>query len=482
VLGPLAELGITMPKAFTVEAVLDLVLQILGITKAKLRSKLEKIVGPTAVSILEKAWAWISALVTGGVAGLWAEIKTQLANLWDLVIGGISGWVTTKVILPGIARLAAMANPIGAIVKAIQTIYDTITFIVTKANRILALVDAVVSSLSDIAHAKIAGAAALIQNALGKGVSLLISFIADWLGIPSPGEAIAGIVKQLQAKIDAALDWLVGKAIAIAKGAAALFGFGEKPDQRTPEEKQRDVNAAVDEIDAAARAEGATYDGVAARIPGVQKRYRVTSLTMTPLATGDVDILGEINPKAEKKEKLPPPVPTAVKWFGLGPSGGGVRMVANPLTYQHPQGSVPSASWPLWETVRPGNLRRDKKGLYIRGHLLNNQLGGPGTEENLTPITYRANRTHEAVVESKLKTMVNQEHRMVYYDVNVGAPAGTQVPPDVEPDEARLPTFLRYEWKELLADKSEPHKLVDGPEKGSGVVQNVPPWPHADDT
>src|SRR5262249_34867140 len=48
-LEPLEDLGVKPPREFTVSAVLDLVLQILGITGAKLRKKLEIVLGPTAV-------------------------------------------------------------------------------------------------------------------------------------------------------------------------------------------------------------------------------------------------------------------------------------------------------------------------------------------------------------------------------------------------------------------------------------------------
>ncbi len=65
-------------------------LQILGITGAKLRKKLEALLGPTGVTVSTNAWDWISTLITKGPAALWEQIKGQLSNLWESVIGGIA--------------------------------------------------------------------------------------------------------------------------------------------------------------------------------------------------------------------------------------------------------------------------------------------------------------------------------------------------------------------------------------------------------
>jgi hypothetical protein len=56
---------------------------------------------------------------------------------------------------------------------------------------------------------------------------------------------------------------------------------------------------------------------------------------------------------------------------------------------------------------------------YVKGHLLNDNLGGPGTDVNLYPITAEANKVHENQVESLLKQWVNQEGFWVYYKVTV---------------------------------------------------------------
>lgn len=56
---------------------------------------------------------------------------------------------------------------------------------------------------------------------------------------------------------------------------------------------------------------------------------------------------------------------------------------------------------------------------YIRGHLLNDNLGGPGEPYNLYPITANANKEHESVIESKVKQWVNTGKQWVSYHVKV---------------------------------------------------------------
>lgn len=103
----------------------------------------------------------------------------------------------------------------------------------------------------------------------------------------------------------------------------------------------------------------------------------------------------------------------------------GISMKASMLGPNHPQGEGPRASalggimgqLPTNpSTINDGNKR------YIRGHLLNDNVGGPGTAVNLFPITHNANMKHESEVESKVKDWVNNEHYWVYYEVVVDSP------------------------------------------------------------
>lgn len=113
---------------------------------------------------------------------------------------------------------------------------------------------------------------------------------------------------------------------------------------------------------------------------------------------------------------------TDVTW-GTGSLGGstiGTSMVANPLGPEHLQGGPPQsgAQKSLMSKLEtdPENTNENK---YIRGHLLNDNLGGPGVETNLFPITANANKQHEQKIESQVKNWVNDRKQWVKYEVNV---------------------------------------------------------------
>ena len=90
----------------------------------------------------------------------------------------------------GIAWIAKLSNPVGAVIEAIRQIYNVVSFVVGQANKIIAFADAVVSSLSQIVHGEIAGAANWIEQALGRMVPLVIEFLAGLVGISSPAPEI----------------------------------------------------------------------------------------------------------------------------------------------------------------------------------------------------------------------------------------------------------------------------------------------------
>src|SRR5262249_39809826 len=125
---------------------------------------------------------------------------------------------------------------------------------------------------------------------------------------------------------------------------------------------------------------------------------------------------------------------------------------------------------------------RDGVGLYIRGHLLNMKLGGPGTEENLTPISYSANSNHLNSVEKLLKTWINspKRDRMVHYEVHVDKPSGKTPPAGLKKEETVLAAGLSWKWRELVATGPDPQhptfKDKPGGQSDKGYVDND--WPH----
>ncbi|MCA9930651.1 MAG: DUF4157 domain-containing protein [Anaerolineales bacterium] len=73
-----------------------------------------------------------------------------------------------------------------------------------------------------------------------------------------------------------------------------------------------------------------------------------------------------------------------------------------------------------WDWMGP---MREKYGKLVKGHLLNHDLGGFAKEENLYPITSKANHEHSAKVEQNVKRELFQrpydEKRRLHYEVTV---------------------------------------------------------------
>lgn len=102
------------------------------------------------------------------------------------------------------------------------------------------------------------------------------------------------------------------------------------------------------------------------------------------------------------------------------------------------KGSATGATWNWMQTLRA------EYGNVIKGHLLNHDLGGFATEENIYPITSAANHEHSASVEQPIKTLLfneaNGKGRRLWYQVNV-----VETNPH-DPTEAEFQCSWGWDW------------------------------------
>lgn len=80
------------------------------------------------------------------------------------------------------------------------------------------------------------------------------------------------------------------------------------------------------------------------------------------------------------------------------------------------------------------NPSRNGPSRYIKGHLLNHHIGGPGDSSNMYPITAAANSSHLHTVETKVKDWVENKHYWVYYSVQVRNILESITKPGKDPD------------------------------------------------
>jgi DNA uptake protein ComE-like DNA-binding protein len=109
--------------------------------------------------------------------------------------------------------------------------------------------------------------------------------------------------------------------------------------------------------------------------------------------------------------------------------------------------------------------------VYVRGHLLNHHVHGPGENRNLVPITGSCNTTMETQAEHVIKKAVIGEGKVVRF---IAKAKGKQGPRKYIPQESELPEKLvlnaveleegsdgkwKTEGKSLLKDKEIPNTL-----------------------
>ncbi len=444
--GTLTDAGIQMPEKLDLKGIVSLVLQILGLTYAKLRIRLVRLIGEKRVSMLEQAFEFLKVLLTEGIAGAWRMIVGYMGSLKEMVIGAIQDFVVTRIVITAITKLASMFNPVGAIIQAIITIYNTVMFFIERAKQIMALANAVFESVINIAIGKIKFAADYVEQSMARTIPVIISFLARLMGLGGIAQKIKDLITKIQAKVELAIDKVIGFIVSKAK---KILGKDQPGKQTAAGEtdNREDINGAPvslprskaeerQHLDAAAGAvtkiaqqgEVKSSADLAHYFPKISKRYQLKEIGFRAAGAGKQNLHLAINPETdiEVHERLEGTgldgIKTEVKWetASLGGVTVGKRMQADWLGPDHPQGTPPGSGVQngLMDKLitDPSKSAEDK---YIRGHLLNDNLGGEGKAHNLYPITADANKKHHDSIEDTVKRWVNTEKYWVAYRVEV---------------------------------------------------------------
>lgn len=483
--------GVYIPKSFALTEVLKFVLSLLGLSWQNIRQKLVKVIGETAVKAMETGFQIVVTLVRDGPAAAWDQIKGELSKLKDTVIGGIIDFVVEAVVTKAVPKLIAMFIPGAGFISAIISIYDVVMVFVRKIAKIIQVVKAFIDSIVQIASGVIDAAAKKVESILAGLLSLAISFLAGFIGLGKVADKVMGVINKVRAMIDKALDaliaWVVkmGKAfLGKLKSAAGKFlewwklkkvvsGAGVTSTLTTEGSETatrllvasspgepwssylKKVNAKTkEEKDALSKAKTLAATIEAARKPSVtqEDHAKAVEKAFNELAE-HISVLNGAkgNPAS------------VIEYGGTDGLGGGVEAKANPLTEKHPQGTTPRDSAQIWQDL--ANLGKGlgisvRQKYYVQGHLLNENLGGPGMRFNLTPITKAANNAHKSAVETEIKKLVNDDKEVVSYTVKAlaGPPKGKN--PRLK--ELRAKSKLNKAEQEEMASLQALQKLASG--------------------
>jgi hypothetical protein len=302
--GSLAEAGIQVPSDLNVWSILKLVLDVLGLTYAWMRSEAVKLMGERNVMLLEKLVEYITITIKGGPQALWDKLKEDLSNLKAMVIDAIQNWLIETIVKQAVTKILSMFNPAGAIVQAILAIYNVVMWVIENASRIVALIEAVVNSVHAIATGAIGGAAAWIEKALASLIPIVIGFLARLIGLGGLSAKIREFITKVQAKVrGAVLGWLK-KAWAYVK---KLFGGGKgKPDERTEAQKKADLDKGVNEATQFLKDPKLSSRAVTKKLAAIKRTYEMTELSLVVVSTEGikekVHVHGVINPEKDSPD------------------------------------------------------------------------------------------------------------------------------------------------------------------------------------
>lgn len=446
-LGQLCEAGIKPPQDFSLRSIFSFLLDTLGITADKIFKRLAEKVGQDVVDKIRKVlslasgvWQFVKVLVNEGPAGLVRELQERLSGLWDTALQGIIGWVTETIIQRVTVKLLSMLDPSGimAVINAMIAIYKAIESFVKYLVEMLRIISTVLDGVIDLAHGAIDTAAAYLETALGSAMPIAIGFLANQLGLGKLSANLREMLVKAREAIDKAIDWLIDRALQAGRalldmakrGVASLSNWWKQRfafKSASGESHSLYVNSENPDAELMVASKPMSYraflDGIPETKANKSDKEKASKLyaefiTLQRLASkerrsgtasttkkGDSDthsasLVDRIQKLAEATAALMPADPkrsTAPSFGTVTAQGYGRRVQIEKLTSERGhwpiRGGEPSVRSPRWNRL---SLRATDGNtsdyLYIRGHLLNHNLDGPGNLwENLTPLTQTAN-------------------------------------------------------------------------------------------
>lgn len=236
--GALGGAGITMPESFDAAGIFSLVTQVLGLTWGNIRARAVTTFGEPVVGALETGFELFTIIKDQGLAGLWTYIQDQIGNIKDMVLEEIKQMLVTEVIEAGVQWLLGMlGGPAGAFIKAAKAIYDVVMWFVNNGKQVLTLVQSIIDSIKAIAQGSLGQAAQFIEQSLANALPVVIGFLASLLGLGDISTKVRNIIEKIQAPINKAIDWVLGKAKAVAQRIGRALGIG-KDDEADKKKEQ----------------------------------------------------------------------------------------------------------------------------------------------------------------------------------------------------------------------------------------------------
>jgi hypothetical protein len=409
---------------------------------------------------MEKGFEIVKALITEGPMAAWEQLQEMAGEMKEAFVDAVKNWIKETIIVKAIEFIASLIIPGAGIIKAIIGIYDTVVFFIQKAKDIAQMVGNFLGSIGEIAMGNIGAAANALENGLATALTLVISFLAKLIHLDGVTAKIRAALNKIRGKVENMMakvaKWIAEKANKLfKKNPGEKPKPGEKPDPEQTKEvadlklkspfqsvvkKKKEKHNLVVEITNGkpqlfVRSEITSYEEFikniefdsddskalankkAQEIDVELGKYKKTDQAKRKQWADDVVVklnaLADIIEKhslSRGADKMPASV---VRWDGTTSEGFGTGMTADILSVDYVKGE-PAEEDPKnvygWNLLQ-GIAQLAASGtsyysVYIKGHILNDNLGGPANAYNLTPITQKANKAHLHNVEKKVKKLV----------------------------------------------------------------------------
>jgi len=398
----------------------------------------------------------------GFMAVMIEKVKEQLSNVWEMVLDAVKSFVMDQIIKKVTTKLLSMLDPTGimAVVNSAIALYKAIQSFIKYLRQMLEIVNSFVEGTLQIAQGATKNAADFLEGALARGIPIVIGFLANQVGL-NLSERLKEALEIVREKVDKGLTWVIDKLVVIVekivsfgKGVVASLvnwwkgkkeftggdgkhhevffeGEGESAvliikSDPTPytnflsnyekelgdaasEEvtvdgkkmtKSQVIAAAkvvANDIETEKRKKIETYPGADEKEKQANKAGEIDKL-LTKLAAVSVPLFGEAKDKPKDNEIV---VPAGANTNDFATTQETKLIWKTAKVTGNGSGPDTSAKHSVYDKI---DFRQKGNGsYYIRGHLINDNLGGPGKWNNMTALSRTANHEHEGKVESKVK-------------------------------------------------------------------------------
>lgn len=403
------------------------------------------------------------------------QIKTFVVSVYEAVVNiaaGILGPAAKAVeaalgrAVPVLISMFAAAIGLGGIGEAVKGVLEKISAPINKL--IDALIDRVVAFAKKIWGKTKEGAKAVKKKAKETAAKVKEKIFNWW-------KEKRGFTSKDGGKHKIYYKGTAGKAdlwIASTPSRIEAFLAKKKADAKEDADQRKVAGDALAQYKLVLKSE-AKLEKLRAKRSGIpvsdKKRYRAaTSAVESEIRVfrNQLDALSKILAKATFEDE-------SIIQTKVDHSGSGQKNTrALPLTHLsgNTKGSSPSQDPPGWDhavalDTKPDGTSRNQ---WVRGHLLNDNLHGPGTSVNLVPITQKMNRSMETKVEGPAKAAIRDKDAKLYYK----AEAKFWSAPDPV---GKFPQSITVEWGE---SEKTPSGFVQKKKRG-GDTFTMPTQPPA---